>query len=246
MLYNLSISCYSRVEAGDSMEVGKKIKEIRLLKGISQKELSERLGVSSAMISQYESGKRNPKMETLLKIADALGISINVFYDDLTQEERKSILEAKAKKADKDNFNNVIEILANINDVFYWYAEDEDLYFFGTNEKVFALKPKSIQAIQKAIEGLITPIVEQLKIIEPLYELLVRRFGNIKNFIEDLKEDGTLLGEFCKEMSVSLCMDVDDVEQRVLIYLQIYCEEKRMSVKVITTQGEELIINPEV
>ena len=246
MLYNLSISCYSRIEVGDSMEVGKKIKEIRLLKGISQKELSERLGVSSAMISQYESGKRNPKMETLLKIADALGISINVFYDDLTQEERKSILEAKAKKADKDNFNNVIEILANINDVFYWYAEDEDLYFFGTNEKVFALKPKSIQAIQKAIEGFITPIVEQLKIIEPLYELLIRRFGNIKNFIEDLKGDSTLLSEFCKEMSVSLCMDVDDVEQRVLIYLQIYCEEKRMSVKVITTQGEELIINPEV
>ena len=54
------------------------------------------------------------------------------------------------------------------------------------------------------------------------------------------------MGEFCKEMSVSLCMDVDDIEQRVLIYLQIYCEEKRMSVKVITTQGEELIINPEV
>ena len=100
--------------------------------------------------------------------------------------------------------------------------------------------------MHKAIEGFITPIVEQLKIIEPLYELLVRRFGNIKNFIENLKEDSTLLGEFCKEMSVSLCMDVDDVEQRVLIYLQIYCEEKRMSVKVITTQGEELIINPEV
>ena len=181
-----------------------------------------------------------------LVIADISGHNPNVFYDDLSQEEHENILETKAKRADKDNFNNVIEILANINDVFYWYAEDEDLYFFGTNEKVFALKPKSIQAIQKAIEGFITPIAEQLKIIEPLYELLVRRFGNIKNFIEDLKEDSTLLGEFCKEMSVSLCMDVDDIEQRVLIYLQIYCEEKRMSVKVITTQGEELIINPEV
>ena len=45
MLYNLSISCYSRIEAGDSMEVGKKIKEIRLLRGISQKELSERWGL---------------------------------------------------------------------------------------------------------------------------------------------------------------------------------------------------------
>ena len=225
---------------------GEKLKTLRIMHNLSQRELGQRMGgIKQQTIAQYEKKEKAPKLETVLKIADALGINPNVFYDDLSQEEHENILETKAKRADKDNFNNVIEILANINDVFYWYAEDEDLYFFGTNEKVFALKPKSIQAIQKAIEGFITPIAE-LKIIEPLYELLVRRFGNIKNFIEDLKEDSTLLGEFCKEMSVSLCMDVDDIEQRVLIYLQIYCEEKRMSVKVITTQGEELIINPEV
>lgn len=226
---------------------GEKLKTLRIMHNLSQRELGQRMGgIKQQTIAQYEKKEKAPKLETVLKIADALGINPNVFYDDLSQEKHENILETKAKRADKDNFNNVIEILANINDVFYWYAEDEDLYFFGTNEKVFALKPKSIQAIQKAIEGFITPIAEQLKIIEPLYELLVRRFGNIKNFIEDLKEDSTLLGEFCKEMSVSLCMDVDDIEQRVLIYLQIYCEEKRMSVKVITTQGEELIINPEV
>ena len=226
---------------------GEKLKKLRIMHNLSQRELGQRMGgIKQQTIAQYEKKEKAPKLETVLKIADALGINPNVFYDDLSQEEHENILETKAKRADKDNFNNVIEILANINDVFYWYAEDEDLYFFGTNEKVFALKPKSSQAIQKAIEGFITPIAEQLKIIEPLYELLVRRFGNIKNFIEDLKEDSTLLGEFCKEMSVSLCMDVDDIEQRVLIYLQIYCEEKRMSVKVITTQGEELIINPEV
>lgn len=226
---------------------GEKLKTLRIMHNLSQRELGQRMGgIKQQTIAQYEKKEKAPKLETVLKIADALGINPNVFYDDLSQEEHENILETKAKRADKDNFNNVIEILANINDVFYWYAEDEDLYFFGTNEKVFALKPKSIQAIQKAIEGFITPIAEQLKIIEPLYELLVRRFGNIKNFIEDLKEDSTLLGELCKEMSVSLCMDVDDIEQRVLIYLQIYCEEKRMSVKVITTQGEELIINPEV
>ena len=226
---------------------GEKLKTLRIMHNLSQRELGQRMGgIKQQTIAQYEKKEKAPKLETVLKIADALGINPNVFYDDLSQEEHENILETKAKRADKDNFNNVIEILAIINDVFYWYAEDEDLYFFGTNEKVFALKPKSIQAIQKAIEGFITPIAEQLKIIEPLYELLVRRFGNIKNFIEDLKEDSTLLGEFCKEMSVSLCMDVDDIEQRVLIYLQIYCEEKRMSVKVITTQGEELIINPEV
>ena len=172
---------------------GEKLKTLRIMHNLSQRELGQRMGgIKQQTIAQYEKKEKAPKLETVLKIADALGINPNVFYDDLSQEEHENILETKAKRADKDNFNNVIEILANINDVFYWYAEDEDLYFFGTNEKVFALKPKSIQAIQKAIEGFITPIAEQLKIIAPLYELLVRRFGNIKNFIEDLKEDSTL------------------------------------------------------
>ena len=68
------------------------------------------------MISQYESGKRNPKMETLLKIADALGISINVFYENLSKDEYQNILEAKARKADRDNFDSVVNILRNLND----------------------------------------------------------------------------------------------------------------------------------
>lgn len=98
---------------------------------LSQRELGQRMGgIKQQTIAQYEKKEKAPKLETVLKIADALGINPNVFYDDLSQEEHENILETKAKRADKDNFNNVIEILANINDVFYWYAEDEDLYFF--------------------------------------------------------------------------------------------------------------------
>lgn len=64
------------------MLVGKKIKEARLALGVSQKELAARLGVSSAMVSQYESGSRTPKYETLKRFADALGLNVLSLFDD--------------------------------------------------------------------------------------------------------------------------------------------------------------------
>lgn len=55
---------------------GEKLKEERLKKGISQKELGERMGVSQAMIAQYENGKRTPKQDTIMKICKSLDMNI--------------------------------------------------------------------------------------------------------------------------------------------------------------------------
>ena len=54
------------------MNIGDNIRRIRQKKGLSQKQLGELLHMSPIMISQYENGKRNPKLETIQKIAKAL------------------------------------------------------------------------------------------------------------------------------------------------------------------------------
>ena len=46
------------------MSIGEHIKEIRLSKGLTQKQLGELCGMSESMIRQYELGYRNPKRET--------------------------------------------------------------------------------------------------------------------------------------------------------------------------------------
>lgn len=69
------------------MTVGQRIKEARISMGISQLELGKRLGVSQAMIAQYENGARNPKTETLQKIGDALGISWTYFTNMFKETE---------------------------------------------------------------------------------------------------------------------------------------------------------------
>ena len=57
--------------------VGKNIKEIRLSKGLSQKRLSECIGVSQSSIDYWERGKRTPSIEACIKLADYFGVSID-------------------------------------------------------------------------------------------------------------------------------------------------------------------------
>ena len=63
------------------MNIGEKIKTFRLLHKLTQEQLAEMSGLSYISIRKYETGERNPKPDQLLKISDALGISINIFMD---------------------------------------------------------------------------------------------------------------------------------------------------------------------
>ena len=63
------------------MTTGEKIKYFRNMRGISQEMLGQLSGINSATIKKYEYGIRNPKPDQLLKISNALGISINIFMD---------------------------------------------------------------------------------------------------------------------------------------------------------------------
>ena len=53
-------------------DLGLRIAESLQKKGMTQKELSERIGVTEAVISRYISGDREPKPEMLANIATAL------------------------------------------------------------------------------------------------------------------------------------------------------------------------------
>ena len=54
-----------------------RIKELRLAKKLSQEELSFRSGLHRTALSLIERGKRDPKLITLLKVAEkGLGISV--------------------------------------------------------------------------------------------------------------------------------------------------------------------------
>ncbi len=59
------------------MTVAENIKRIRKEKGLTQKQLGEKCKMSESTLRQYELGFRNPKLQTLAKIAAALDVSAN-------------------------------------------------------------------------------------------------------------------------------------------------------------------------
>ena len=54
------------------MTTGERIKEARKQAGLTQQELADKLEISSVAVSRWERGERNPKLETLKKIAAAI------------------------------------------------------------------------------------------------------------------------------------------------------------------------------
>ena len=59
------------------------MKQLRLDKGVTQSDIANVIGVSSATIGNYEQGTRKPrKSETWEKIADYFGVSIDYLIDE--------------------------------------------------------------------------------------------------------------------------------------------------------------------
>lgn len=69
------------------MSVGENIKRHRNEKGLTQEELGNLLGISGVAIMRYEKGQREPKQETLIKIAKVLGVHLRDLLDQSIWEE---------------------------------------------------------------------------------------------------------------------------------------------------------------
>lgn len=65
----------------EDLRYGDLLKQARLEAGLTQADLAKRMGVTPQYISQYETGKRRPKYETIKKIAYALEISLADLID---------------------------------------------------------------------------------------------------------------------------------------------------------------------
>ena len=67
---------YTEKMKSDSVKLGKNLKRIRMEKGISQGEIARTLKVGRSFITNIENGKTNPTLDTIAKIAKAIGVSV--------------------------------------------------------------------------------------------------------------------------------------------------------------------------
>ncbi|KAF5051422.1 HTH-type transcriptional regulator PuuR [bioreactor metagenome] len=87
------------------MELGEKIRSLRLKQKISIEQLSGMTGLSKGLISQIERDITGPSVASLWKVSKALNVTMNYFfdeYDDFNQvvrkEERKKLMMGRADR----------------------------------------------------------------------------------------------------------------------------------------------------
>jgi transcriptional regulator with XRE-family HTH domain len=66
---------------GSADTIGNRIKSLRRSVGLSQANLGESLGVTFQQIQKYESGRSRIAADKLQRIAQALNVDVNYFYD---------------------------------------------------------------------------------------------------------------------------------------------------------------------
>jgi len=64
--------------------LGRRIKEERKKKGMTQEKLAELSGISNNFISYIESGNKNASLKTIKKIADALEITLSDLFREIS------------------------------------------------------------------------------------------------------------------------------------------------------------------
>ncbi|WKA57500.1 XRE family transcriptional regulator [Planococcus shenhongbingii] len=70
------------------MQIGTKIKRLRLKNGLTQEELGERTDLSKGFISQLERDLNSPSIETLFSLLEVLGTSPKEFFDDSDEDKK--------------------------------------------------------------------------------------------------------------------------------------------------------------
>lgn len=78
-------------------DIGKRVKELRIQKHLTLKELAGQTGLSTGFLSQLERGLTNIATDSLTKIAVALGVELAFFFSR-TNNNRKAVLRSYEKE----------------------------------------------------------------------------------------------------------------------------------------------------
>ena len=95
------------------MDIGHKIRQLRNLKGLTQKELADRTELSKGFISQVERNHTSPSIATLIDILQCLGTTPAEFFNDTPEEQVVFVKEDYFEKQDHERHNTIKWIIPN-------------------------------------------------------------------------------------------------------------------------------------
>lgn len=100
----------------DFIKIGSKIKNLRKIRGLTQKEMAEKLKIPHSTYSNYENDNREPNSEILEKIAQTLNISISELITGNTLKNYDVINKNSEEKLKEQRINNIVNAYTNLTD----------------------------------------------------------------------------------------------------------------------------------
>ena len=74
----------------EDVEIGRKIRALRLQRGMSQSALAEKIGLTFQQVQKYEKGTNRVSAGRLQQIADVLGVDVTFFFSGVGTRTKKT------------------------------------------------------------------------------------------------------------------------------------------------------------
>jgi transcriptional regulator with XRE-family HTH domain len=87
---------------------------LRMMRGLTQSDLGRRAGMGAASVSHFETGQRAPSLESLVKLADALDVSVDALLGRAPVESSMQVdpLFLRASRADSQTLETARRVMA--------------------------------------------------------------------------------------------------------------------------------------
>ncbi|MGL4771967.1 MAG: helix-turn-helix domain-containing protein [Clostridium sp.] len=95
------------------MQIGEKIRRMRIEKGLTQEELANRCELSKGFISQVENDLTSPSIATLVDILEILGTNLTDFFSETQEEKITYTYEDMFEKDNEDLKYNIMWLVPN-------------------------------------------------------------------------------------------------------------------------------------
>lgn len=225
--------------------LGEKIKKYREIKGITQAEIAELLGVSPATVSKYEAGTLEPNIESIKKFSELFEVSIDKLLKDDTFDISKidilAVLREQKEMRMKENLyhNTQITMTYNTNHIEgSRLSEEQTRYIYETN--TLLADKDTVTDIDDIIET-----TNHFKLFDymldvadkKITEKMIKEFHKIlKQGTSDSKKDWFAVGDYKKlanEVGGLKTSSPKNVEKDMQKLLEWYNSLKEVTIKEI-------------
>ena len=162
------------------------LKNLRVEKGYSQRQITEILGISLSAYTKYEQGKNTPSLAVLLKICEFFEVELNLFLNDNEANKTKDIkmatetmkqLENKKYRTKETVQEEIFTFFKTLGSVFYFEVKKAE------NKKGLYLIFKNYYTQEDKFQELFFNY-EQLEKIKDLFEWEIQeKITNLSDFI---------------------------------------------------------------